>query len=200
MEEAHTMTTDTDTTPQLSLVTNSEEAEAQPFYPLLRVWREILAPASDPKVQRVTPQWATRLVSTHAGLTFADVQKVCDRYFERLGILTEILDAEIATDPNCLSYTTIEEDAELNRDHYLNLLMLWQQQFLLWELEWSCTADDAAIDIASADEVFRFFFGQTGITAYLDNIGFQFDEIDQEQITEALTEMRTAFESAGSDD
>ena len=50
--------------------------------------------------------------------------------------------------------------------------------------------DDAAVELASIGEVHKLFLGQQGIIAFLDNIQFQFFEMDQSMLMEALAEMK----------
>ena len=167
-----------------------EDGEAPPYHPILRVWREVLSPAREELDAKVTPQWASRIVTTHTGLTFGDMEKFRDSYFGKIVELLEILELEIESDDECLSYATPEEDVEHNGDHYRNLLLTWQMAFLQWELDWETTAPDAAVELAAISEVHKMFFGQTGVTAFLDNIKFEFTEADQQLVAEALEELK----------
>lgn len=166
-------------------------SENQPtFHPVLRVWREVLAPAKAESTKRVTPAFANKITSSYRELDFADMNDYRDRYFAKIAELAHILDLEIATDSDCLSYTTPEEDVENNSTHYKNLLLDWQKAILQWELDWDCTARGAAAELAAISETHRMFFGDIGLVAYLDNIKLEFDEGDQEAMSEALNEMR----------
>lgn len=166
------------------------EGEVPTFHPVLEVWREVLKPAAAEGTKKVTPQWASRMVSTYARLDYADMEDVRDRYFGKLAELSHILDLEIASDENCLSYSTPEEDAEHNSLHYKQLLIDWQRQFLQWELDWACTEESAVAELAAISEAHKMFFSETGITAYLDNIKFQFTEADSNDLAEALNDLR----------
>ena len=77
-----------------------------------------------------------------------------------------------------------------NSGHYKNLLMTWQLAFLAWELAWECTDPHAVAELAAISEVHKLFFSDTGITAYLDNIRFQYTEADRDDLTAALNELR----------
>ena len=101
-----------------------------------------------------------------------------------------VLDNEISTDDQCLTYTEPAEDAKENSHHYKNLLLQWQLMFLQWELEWDPTTPYAAIELGAISEAHKMFFGQTGITAFLDNIGFEYTEDDQQVMQETLAEFR----------
>lgn len=160
------------------------------FHPILKVWSEVLKPVDEEKTAKVTPQWASRTVSSHTELTFADMVTYRDDYFGRIIELRDILEDEIASDADCLTYSTPEEDLEHNGHHYKNLLLNWQMAILQWELDWETTDPDAAVKLASISEVHKMFFGPTGVVAFLDNIKFELPEADQADMAAALTELK----------
>lgn len=169
------------------LMADGKEPE---FHPVLEVWREVLANGPELAKEKVTPQWASKIVATYAGVSFADMEEVQASYFDKIGELANILDIEIASDKDCLTYRTSAEDAENNSLHYKNLLKDWQLTFMQWELDWNCLSSLAAVELAAISEVHKMFFGPTGLTAYLDNIKFEFTEDDSNLLAEALTELR----------
>lgn len=167
-----------------------EEGAEPEFHPVLEVWREVLSNGPDLAKEKVSPQWASKIVATYAGVTFADMEDVQAGYFNKIAELARILDLEIATDKECLTYRTPEEDKTENASHYKNLLRDWQLTFLQWELDWNTRDPHAASELAAISEVHKMFFGPTGLTAYLDNIQFEFNEQDQQDLAEALLELR----------
>lgn len=169
-------------------------AEAPSYHPILQVWREVLKPAEKEMAKKVTPQWATRILSKYAGLSYADMNDVRDGYFGMIQDLRGVLDAVIATDPDCLTYSTPEEDVAENSTLYLQVLMDWQKTFLIAELDWDCAAPNAAARVAAIAECHEMFFGPTGLTAYLDNIRFEFTEDDQAMLQQELQELRESKE------
>jgi hypothetical protein len=171
----------------------AEGADTAPdFHTVLEVWREVLRPAADLADEKVTPQYASKMVASYGGITFGDMEELQRRYYFKINDLLQILIAEIATDEECLTYTKPEEDAEHNSAHYKQLLIDWQLRFLQWELDWDTNSRDAAVELAAISEVHKMFFSQTGITAYLDNIRFEFTEADQNDLAAALSELRDA--------
>lgn len=161
--------------------------EGEPsFHPILQVWRAVLEPAERERTTPITPQWANRIVNTYTGLTFADMPQFQATYFDKVDDLKKILDFEIESDDECLNATSSEEDKEHNSDHYINVLTNWQLTVLDWELDWDCTSPDAAIDLATAAEVHRMFFGETGLTALLDQIQFEFTDVHREMLAHTL--------------
>ena len=160
------------------------------FHPLLQVWRKVLEPAITEQHTPVTPMYANRICSSYREINFADMNAFKDSYFAKVLALLDILDFEIASDEDCFRPTSPEEDVEQNGSHYKNLLLLWQQALVAWELDWDCTDADAAIELAAISEVHKMFFSENGLVNHLDSIGFQFDESDQLQLREALEEMK----------
>lgn len=160
------------------------------FHPILMVWREILKPARDELDSRITPQWASRIVATYRDVAYSDMGSMRDRYYGKVIELLEILEAEIATDDECLTYTTPEEDVAENSQHYKNLLRDWQLRFLSWELAWDFADPRAGVELAAISEVHKAFFGETGVTQYLDNIRFEYTEADQQELAEALNALK----------
>lgn len=172
-----------------------EEGKAPEFHPVLEVWQEVLRPAADLADEKVTPQWASKMVAMYPRLEFGDMNDMQRRYFTKLEELGQILATEISSDTDCLSWSTPEADATENGKHYRNLLRDWQLQFLQWELDWDTTDPQAAVELAAISEVHKMFFSETGITAYLDNIKFEYTEADQRELAEALAELRDAPEA-----
>lgn len=160
------------------------------FNPILKIWREVLRPAAEERYSKVSPQWANRIVSQYPQMRYTDMELYRDRYFGHLVDLAEILNIEIASDPDCLTYTDMKDDAEHNAVHYMNLLLLWQMAVLQWEMDWECTAPDSAIEIAAISEVHKMFFGPTGMTQFLDNIGFEFTDDDSTLLMWTLEEFK----------
>lgn len=163
------------------------------FHPVLHVWRAVLEPARELRKEKVTPQYASKMVQSYPGLTYPDTAELQDRYYAKVIELLEILEFEIGSDAECLSPASPEEDVAENSDHYRAMLLTWQQAFLQWELEWTCTDADAAIELAAISEVHKMFFGQTGLTAFLDNIKFEYTEADSASLSQALDEQRARF-------
>ena len=160
------------------------------YHTVLEVWREVLKPHHDEKTKKVTPQWASRITASYRELDFADMDDFRDRYFAKLTELEKILLLEIESDPEALSYTSPEEDAATNHHHYMNLLMLWQQSLLGWEMAWTCTDESAPVELAAISEVHKMFFAEQGLTAFLENIQLVFTDDDQQMLADALLEMR----------
>lgn len=160
------------------------------FHTILEIWKTILAPAEDQRWTVVTPQYANKITSKYSEITFADMNDFRNAYFDKVLEFAAIVDAEIESDEECLKHSTPEEDVEHNSHHYRNILMLWQLSLLQEELSWDCESPDAAIKMGTLSEVHEQFFGPTGLTAFLDNIKFQYTEADQADLRDALEAMK----------
>lgn len=186
----HIETPDTEITDESIQDFIDRGGEAPTFHPVLRVWREVLSNAEAERTAKVTPQWANRIISTYRGLDFSDMEDFRDLLFGRILDMLAALDEEIATDDECLTYTTPEEDVEHNSGHYKAMISIWQKIYLGWELDWETTSPTAALEIAALGELHRMFFASDGITAYLDNIRFQYTEADQAELLAELEAMK----------
>ena len=171
-----------------------DDANAAPYNSILRIWAEVLKPAEQERLKKITPQWANRICNTYREINFADVPKFRDHYFDKVLELANILDLEIATDDECLNVTTPEEDVQHNTFHYLNVLIDWQKALLSWELAWDCSDACAAVELAAISEVHRMFFDQNGLTALLDQIKFEMTDDHRDLLAASLQEMRDAQE------
>ena len=169
-----------------------EGHEPAKYRTLLEIWRAILEPAVSGEMRKdpISPQWATKMVTTYPGVSFADVDDIHHGVFDMSAELAAILDEEIASDDECLKKATAEEDAQENSGHYRALLAGWQIHLLQVELAWRPTSPKAAVELAILSEVQQMFLGQTGLVAHLDTIGFQFEEADQQDLQQKLLDAR----------
>ena len=171
-----------------------EQANEAKYHTILELWLKILGPAVEESKRPISPQWATRIVNGYPEVSFMQMDLFRMKYFTRIANLVDILEAEIGTDPECLNQTSAEEDVENNTFHYLNLLFDWQRQILAWEVEWRPDMPSAGVELAAMAEVQKMFFGQQGLTALLDQIGFQFTDDHRTALAESLEETRKELE------
>ena len=184
---------------QLTVEDILSEANKASYHTILELWREIFAPAKTERLKKITPQWANRIVTSFAGVTFADMPAFRDYYFDMLQELDAILLVEIDTDDECLKHTSAEEDVEHNTHHYLNVLITWQKQFMQWELEWDTTNPTAAVELAALSEVHKMFFDANGVTNLLDQIKFVFTDADRELLAAELADLVEQAQGGGSE-
>lgn len=180
----------------IDMFNRGAEPEAPAYHTILEVWREVLVPATVEATKKPAPPWAAKMVQLYPQLSYPDCVDLRDRYFAKLQSIRDIIDLEIAANPGCLDYTTAEDDVAENTEIYESILMTWQALVLQWELEWDCTATGAAAELASISEAHKTMFGdsgRSGLSAFLDNIKFEYLESTQATISEALTELRDNY-------
>ena len=176
--------------------------EPGPYRTLLEIWRAVLEPAvaGEMRTDPISPQWATKMVTTYPGVSFADVEGIHHGVFDMAADLAQLLEDEIKSDDECLKKATAEEDAEENARHYKDMLAKWQVQLVQEELAWRPSDPDAAVQLAVLSEVQQMFLGEMGLVAHLDSIGFQFTEDDKAELQEHLTATRNMVLGVGGDD
>lgn len=170
------------------------EASGAQYHTILEAWREILKNADTDRKARITPMWAGKICAKYPQIAFSDMPDFNELFFHKIDRLAEIVDMEIDSDPECLNCASAEEDVTLNSHHYLNILVNWQKLFLVWELEWDCTVYEAAMELGAISETHRMFFGDTGLTGLLDQIGYTFSEENQMYLTEELEDLKNSWE------
>lgn len=166
-----------------------ESTEEQKKITLLESWRELLKSIESSREDRITPQVANKVVTAWPKLGFTDVVPYFAVYHDYLTEMREILLAELESHPEALTKKGDEDGAE-NAEQYLNILFQWQAQAIVWEAEWDVTAPDAAIRLAAIADATNFYLGQMGLVAHLGQIGFDYDEADEEALREALQEFK----------
>ena len=162
------------------------------YHSILQIWREVLEPSGKAAVEKPTPAYCNRIITSYPEVRYADMVRFRDLFYSRIDELKAILATEIESDDNCLKHLTAEEDAEFNGQHYKNLLRDWQLAILEWEKDWHCEDTDAAISLATISEIHKMFFGQTGLTSMLDNIPFEYTDADREELGQALEAAKDA--------
>lgn len=172
-----------------------EATAPAPYRTLLELWRALLEPARSMLDDKISPQWATKIVTSYPEIRFHDTVAVHRGIFELSAQLGDVLDVEIDSDDECLKKANAVEDAEENWAHYVNLLTDWQIVLLREELAWSPSDLDASIKLAVLSEVQQMFLGPQGLAPHLDQIGFQFTDDDRQALAESLQAVRSEFQS-----
>lgn len=171
------------------------EAGDAAYHTVLEMWQKVLSSADATSVQRITPQWASRIITTYPEMTYKDMPAFRYAYFSRVLDMLHILDAVIETDDECLKQTTPEEDVAHNTGNYLTVMLDWQKQILQWELDWDCTSKDAPILLAAASEIHKMFFAEEGFTALVDRINLEFTDDHRQMFADELQRMRDEADS-----
>lgn len=162
--------------------------------PILEVWREVLEGGRAEAKHRISPAWASRITSMYPQVKVQDMATFKDQYFGKIEELHQHLLFVMETDKKITQQTTIAEDLEHNRVHYIQVITLWQTAVLNWELEWDCTDVDAHVELAAISEAHKFFFGAQGLIALLEQIELKFTEDDTADLMAVLEEFKGEHE------
>lgn len=189
-EEAFGLTSLPPISPEDQAELDALDADPPPYFTLFRVWREILEPAADSQTDRVGPGWAHKITTQYPQIKLQDMTQFRDEYFGCVKQMLDILNFVISQDPECLDRDEIERDKIENGYLYHELMQLWQGAIVAWEHEWDCEAPDAAVKLGVISEVHRIFFAGDGLTAFLDNIGWQMDDSDKSLLTSIMDEYK----------
>ena len=147
---------------------------------VLEIWTQVLSNIEGNEEEHISPRYANSIVSNWPRLAFQDIREYTQQYFAYLKGLRDILTAEVEKDSG--AFERVENDAEENRAHYLELIAGWQEQIERWELEWDCTAPDSHVSLAALADATSFFVGAQGLVEHLSQIGFQFTDEDREAL------------------
>ena len=166
-----------------------ENTQAEPEAParkrtLLELWWEVLQNVPTERKKSIGMSDAVRLLGHHSFLKLEDLSLYHELYFNFLQEGLEALQAVIEDDPECLEAG--EDDAELNRAHYLNVLINWTKIFKLAEEGWDSSSFAAPAMLAAYIDAAAFLIGQQGLIAHLAEIEFPFDETDQALVAMAV--------------
>jgi hypothetical protein len=147
---------------------------------ILEVWASVLSNIESNEGEHISPRYANSIVSNWPRLTFQEVSEYTRQYFTFLKALRDILTAEIDKNPAALE--RVENDAEENREHYLELIGGWQELIERWEQDWDSDAPDSHVTLAALADATSFFVGAQGLVEHLSQINFQFTDEDREAL------------------
>ena len=151
---------------------------------VLEVWREVLSNVPEAADEPITMDTAVRLLGAHGFLTMRELSDYSGFYFSILEEAAGILEAELELDPTALEAG--EEDGDVNRSAYLNLLINWQKMLRVHEKNWTVDNMYAGPRLAAYIDGANFLVGRTGLAAHLSEIKFEFNDDDQELIRVAV--------------
>jgi hypothetical protein len=151
---------------------------------VLEVWQSVLSNIEANEDEHISPRYANSIVSNWPKLSYQEVPKYTNTYFYFLKELRDFLTAEIEKDP--AAFERVENDAEENREHYLELIGAWQEQIERWEQEWEAAQVDSHVTLAALADATSFFVGAQGLVEHLTQIGFRFTDEDREALRQRL--------------
>ena len=164
------------------------EQDAPAERTLLVIWDHVLKSGADTAAQPIPMMVSAKVVATWPKLSYQDTAVYHRLYHEYLGYLQESLVEAIRKHPEALSFVGLE-DAEENREIYIDLLVTWNLQLDAIEREWAAEQEDSHIVVAAVVDVRHFIFSDMGLAGHLSAIGFQLrDEEFIERLNKAKAE------------
>lgn len=159
---------------------------------VLEIWSEILSNLETEEKSRTSPVVATRIVRSWPGMQYRDIPRYWELYYTLMREMRDALMAVIRSDEDCFSH--VEDDAEENRDLYLEVLFQWSDIVGQWEENWDLQSEDAVAHVAAIADCGAFFIGEQGLAAHLsqEQVGFRYTEEDRVALTQRLTEAADA--------
>jgi len=159
---------------------------------LLDTWNTVLDGAEGIMLQPIGPEWADGLTRQHPKLQYSELGKYVEYYMEYFVGLRDILKFELGNDTERRRiFARVKTDAKMNGHHYLNLLLIWQQQINYWERQWAYDDPDAVVKAAALLDVIGMFFGnrtREGLVAHLNHHSMVVIQDEREWLDEILTE------------
>lgn len=168
-----------------SEVDQTDEHEAPESHSLLEVWQAVLSNGKTLRHDPSSMQEVMAVTHRYPQIKVQEVSRYRMLYFDVLQEFADLLDAEIASDPECFKHAEPEADGTENRHHYLNLLAQWNALGAQLESEWNSNDDDAHLTFAAILEARNFLLGQQGLVAHLESIDFALSEDESAELVAA---------------
>jgi hypothetical protein len=160
---------------------NAELGQAPELtHTILEIWASILSNIESNEGEHISPRYANSIVSNWPRLSFQEVSAYTRQYFTYLKALRELLSEVIAQNPSALE--NVADDAEANRELYLELIGGWQELIERWEQDWDSDDHGSHVILAALADATSFFVGAQGLVEHLSQINFQFTDEDREAL------------------
>ena len=157
---------------------------------LLATWKELLSNIEASRDEPISFQLALRVISNWPKISVQEVEEYFDIYHELLLEMRSVFEGVLAAHPKAIK--RVEDDGEVNRDVYIEILTEWQKTALGWELDWEVSSPNAHIVMGAMVDATGFFLGQKGLVAHFDNIGRRFEEADSVALVAELEAWKAA--------
>ena len=157
---------------------------------LLATWKELLSNIEASRDEPITIQLAARVLANWPKISVQEVAEYFEIYHELLLEMRAAFEIVLAAHPKAIK--RVEDDAEVNRDVYIEILTEWQKTALGWELDWDVTAENAHIQMGAIVDATNFFLSQKGLVAHFDTIQLRFEEADSVALAAELEAWKAA--------
>ena len=168
---------------EAALADDSSSQETVREVTVLETWLSVLSNIETVREEKISPSDALRTVALVPGLPIQEVTVVNELFSEMLLHARRIIELEIADDPDALMRGG-SIDAEGNWAHYANIYLQWRTMLVAEEKRWDINGPYPLAHIAAITRAANFLFGQ-GLTSFLDQIGFEFNEEDEVLVSDA---------------
>ena len=143
---------------------------------ILEIWDNILESGQKEEELPVTFAVANHVVRSWPTLKYSDVPLYQGLFYSHLSELRSLLKTRIAEDISRLEHA--QDDAEWNKDVYLDISLDWNEYFEGVERAWDCMSETAAVEVAALSEAANFTITERGLLGYLAQIGVEYEEAD----------------------
>lgn len=139
---------------------------------VLSTWDELLKAVDTVIDQPIPALVAHKVVTSWPKLSYQDTAIYHRIYHGYMGDAAALLHEVVLEHPEALKRSGAE-DGELNREHYIDLLVGWNLLLDAHEEAWRAEHPESHIQIAALTDVRATIFGGTGMAAHLEAISFQ---------------------------
>ena len=155
---------------------------------VLRIWQEILGNIEESRQERISPTLAARVVRAWSNMTIQEVPQYWALYYDLLESARTRLHNVLSAHPDAIDQ--VENDAEENREVYLEVAFEWNDLLARMDEQWNCTDPEAHLQLAALTDVAGFLTGPNGLFDALSQpqVGFEFTEADQAALAKRLGE------------
>lgn len=157
-------------------------------FTLLETWRELMKSTDISRAAHVEPGDAALMLRKWPFLKVQDIPAYQTALHDILDEARALVDFEIEADDEALG--RVDDDAEGNKEHYLNLLLSWQLLIQHHSLDFNVADDDAHIQLAAIADAHNMLLGENGLVGHLDAINFNFTEQESEELQVLLAEAK----------
>ena len=155
---------------------------------VLEAWERILSEAHKLRDATIKPSEVLGVIERHPRLSIKDVPAFLDKYYQLISGAHAIVEAEIATDSDCLHH--VADDAEYNRAHYFNIVSQWVAHFALAEREWQMDSEFAEAELWAIVAAASAVQGRdSGVINWLSAIHLSLTEEEFEELQDLGTEL-----------
>ena len=143
---------------------------------ILEVWDNIFQGAESESHKKINIEQAVAMLKAWDILKLNQLPHYRAKFYEHLDVLHTLLKERVEQDETCLEHA--KDDAEWNREIYLQVSLDWNDYFDACDAEWDCTDEYAAPELAALADAASFAVTDNGLLGYLNHIGLSYSSDD----------------------